>query len=227
MRVIRGRGDSVEADRAVTRRMLDWVAESETPAVRVWTPHRQVAFGRRDATAPGYEQARRAAETHGFPPIERSVGGRAVAYTGTTVAFARAVPVADTRTGLNDRYDALTADVQAGLSQLGVHATAGEPPDSFCPGAHSLQASGKLVGIAQRIQRGAALVAGICVVTDHEEIAAVLTEVYDALDVPFDPDSVGSVERAGGPADPQATIDALEAALAGSGDHDVVPVRDV
>ncbi|WP_338726957.1 lipoate--protein ligase family protein [Haladaptatus sp. DJG-WS-42] len=227
MRVIRGRAATVAADQEASRRLLDWVAENGTPAVRVWTPHRQVAFGRRDSGSPGYERAKQAAEAHGFPPIERNVGGRAVAYTGTTVAFGRAVPIADMRSGLSDRYDSLTAAVQVALSRLGVSASTGEPSNSFCPGAHSLQADGKLVGIAQRVRRGAALVAGICIVTGHAEIAAVLDPVYDALGVPFDPDSVGSVEKAGGPADSQTVINALETALAGPGDHEVVSVRDV
>ncbi|WP_336360673.1 lipoate--protein ligase family protein [Haladaptatus sp. ZSTT2] len=227
MRVIRGRAATVATDREASRRLLDWVADTGEPAVRVWTPHRQVAFGRRDAGSPGYEQAKQAANAHGFPPIERNVGGRAVAYTGTTVSFGRAVPISDMRSGLSDRYDSLTADVQTALARLSVHATTGEPPNSFCPGAHSLQADGKLVGIAQRVRRGAALVAGICIVADHAEIAAVLDPVYDALGVPFDPHSVGSVEKAGGPADPEKVIDALEASLAGPGDHEVVSVRDV
>ena len=33
--------------------------------------------------------------------------------------------------------------------------------------------------------------------------------MYDALSLPFDPDSVGSVARSGGTADPDPVIDAL------------------
>ena len=49
MRVYRGRADTIEADRTVSDRIVDWVADEREPAVRVWRPHRQVAFGRRDA----------------------------------------------------------------------------------------------------------------------------------------------------------------------------------
>lgn len=216
MRVLRGRADSIEEDRAVTRTLVDDARESGASAVRVWTPHRQVAFGRRDARSEGYESARAAAETRGFPTYERRVGGRAVALTGSTLSFARTEPLADVRGGLTARYDDAVDDLRAALGDLGIEAERGEPPNSYCPGSHSLSADGKLIGIAQRVQRGAALVAGICVVRDHAEIAEVLHPVYAALDVPFDSASVGSVARAGGPDDPVRVARVIETALAGS-----------
>jgi len=196
MRAVRGRAEDIEADRAVTRRLVADVRETGEGAVRAWTPHRQVAFGRRDARSEGYEAARAVASEHGYPPYERDTGGRAVVYTGATVAFVRAEPVEDTREGIDARYEALLADVERALAGLGVPVERGEPPESFCPGTHSLQASGKIVGAAQRVQQGAALAAGICLVRDHEAVADVLEPVYEALDVPFDPSTVGSVARA-------------------------------
>lgn len=209
MRVLSGRAATISADRERTRAMLDRAGETGEPAVRVWTPHRQVAFGRREASEAGYDRAVTAARDHGFEPVERSVGGRAVAYTGSTVAFAHAVPVANPRTGLGDRYDAAVGRLRRALATLGVDAVPGEPPDSFCPGSHSLQCGGKLVGVAQRVRTDAALVAGCVVVDDCETFAEVLTAVYDALDQPFDPDSVGSVAAAGGPSDPDRVVAAV------------------
>lgn len=213
MRVLRGRGDTIEDDRAYTRGLLEDTRDTGESGVRVWRPPKQVAFGRRDARADGYEAARAAASDHNVPPTERPVGGRAVAYTGGTVAFARTEQIDDIRTGLQARYSAATTDLQVALARLGIHARPGEPDGSFCPGSHSLQAEGKVVGIAQRVQKGVALVSGITVVRDHAAIAAVLEDVYDALGLAFDPDSVGSVERAGGPSDPQAVIDEIERSL--------------
>jgi lipoate-protein ligase A len=210
MRVLRGRASDIEADRAVTDHMVADAGETGVPAVRVWTPHRQVAFGRRDAREPGYEAAREAAREHGYPPYERSTGGRAVAYTGRTVAFCRAEPVAELRTGIGERYEEAITTVHAALADCGVDADPGEPDRSFCPGAHSLSADGKLVGLAQRIAGGVARVGGIVVVRDHAETAAVLDPVYEALDVPFDPDTVGSVARARS-VDP-ASVDPTEVA---------------
>jgi len=224
MRVVRGQAASEDEDRAATRRLVESVGESGEPAVRVWQPTRQVAFGRRDAQSDGYEAARDAARDHGFAPVERSVGGRAVAYTGTTVAFARVEPVEDIRTGLGERYESLASDVQRACWRLSVPVQRGEPANSFCPGAHSLQYEGKLAGIAQRITSTAALVSGVLVVDDHDEIAAVLDDIYGALDVPFDPDTVGSLERGGGETQSARVLGELEAALAGD-DFRVESVR--
>jgi lipoate-protein ligase A len=179
--------------------------------VRVWAPHRQVAFGRRDTRRAGYDRARAAARERGFEPVERSVGGRAVAYSGQTLAFAVAEP--GDRSGIDDRYDRVVLDVRRALRRLGVPAERGEPADSFCPGAHSLRRDGKLAGVAQRVRRETALTAGTLLVADAGELAAVLAAVYDALDLAFAPDSVGSVADAGGPDDPDRVARAVERTL--------------
>ncbi|QDX40059.1 lipoate--protein ligase family protein [Salarchaeum sp. JOR-1] len=224
MRVVRGVADTRTGDGEVTKRLVEQVGAAGEPAVRVWRPDRQVAFGRRDARADGYRAAREAAREHGFASVERSVGGRAVAYTGSTVAFARIEPIADIRTGLEERYEAMVSDVQRACWRLGAPAQRGEPPESFCPGAYSLQYRGKLAGVAQRVTSNAALVSGVLVVDDHREIGRVLDDVYGALGVPFDPRSVGSLERAGATADPVEVLSELEAALAGE-NHRVESVR--
>ncbi|MBB6646793.1 lipoate--protein ligase family protein [Halobellus sp. MBLA0160] len=209
VRVVGGRAADPNADRAAVDAALRVAVGESTPVVRAWKPHRHVAFGRRDAREEGYDRARSAAEEHGYRPIERSVGGRAVAYSGTTVAFAAAIPTPDPRSGIGARYDAATSGVVRALRTLGVPARRGEPDAAFCPGEHSVQAHGKIAGIAQRVRRDAALVSGIVITTDHEAIAAVLDPIYEALGVPFDPDSVGSVARSGSTAAPDPVVDAL------------------
>jgi len=213
MRVLYGRAENHEDDHEQTHRMAHAVAESGVPALRVWCPHRQIAFGRRDARVNGYERAREIARTRGYAVLERAVGGRAVAYTGRTVAVALATPVGDGRSGIQDRYAGASDRLRHALETVGVDAAEGEPPDSFCPGSHSLQATGKIAGIAQRVQQVVAVVAAVVLVADHEAVAEVLAPVYDALGVPFDPDSVGSVAKAGGPSEPEAVIDAVVAAF--------------
>lgn len=195
--------------------MLGTAGERGEPALRVWAPHRQVAFGRRESREPGYEAAREAARERGFAPVERSVGGRAVAYTGSTLAFALAHPVEDMRKGMEDRYDHATDRVQRALWRVGAPVQRGEPANSFCPGRHSLSCRGKLVGIAQRVRSDSALVSGIVVVDGHEEIATVLEPVYAALDSSFDPGSVGSVARAGGRAVSHTVAREIESWLVG------------
>lgn len=232
MRLVRGRGADPEADREATRALLDSVADGGESVVRAWTPHRQLAFGRRDARAEGYQRAREAAREHGFPPRERSVGGHAVAYTGSTVAFAIIEPIPDLRTGLTDRYEAAVGTVVDALRAVGVDASAGEPAESFCPGDHSVRVGagddagvateaspagdpgvGKVAGIAQRVKADAAIVAGCVVVDGADEIATVLEPVYGALEVPLDPTSVGSVAGAGVPTDPDQVARAIEDAF--------------
>jgi octanoyl-[GcvH]:protein N-octanoyltransferase len=212
MRIFDGRAADIDADRERTREMLEHTTATGEPAVRAWLPHRQVAFGRRDTRAEGYDEAKRVAEEHDYPPVERSVGGRAVAYTGATVAFARTEPT--NGRGIQKRYTHATTDLQVAFHRLGIQARAGEPPDSFCPGSHSLQADGKIAGLAQRVKDDAALVAGIVVARDAEEVTAVLEPVYAALDVPLDPDSVGSIDRAGGESDPKTVAHTVGQALA-------------
>ncbi|WP_049902024.1 lipoate--protein ligase, partial [Natrinema sp. J7-1] len=145
-----------------------------------------------------------------------------VAYDGTTtLAFARAEPLADFRTGSTERYDRASAAVEGAFRPLGLEPIRGEPDDSFCPGTHSLSVASadgrqrKVVGIAQRVRSDAALVAGIVLVAAREKLAAVLERVYDALAVPLDPASVGTVAAAGGPSDPDAVRTALEEGLLG------------
>lgn len=220
MRVLRGREAAPPADRSVTTAMATHTAQTATPALRVWRPPQQVAFGRRDTRTPGYQTAREAAIEHGFPPTERETGGRAVAYPGTAVSIARTYPVDDIRTGISERYESTLSTLQRAFWRLAVPAQRGEPDDSFCPGSHSLHYRGKLAGVAQHVSKGVALVGAIVLVTDHESVAAVLDPVYEALEVPFDPATVGSIERAEGRAEPERVRDTLEDAFIG--DHDPV-----
>lgn len=225
MRIVRGRAPTPDADRDASRRILEWVAERRETAIRAWQPPRQVAFGRRDANEPGYETAVNRAAALGFPAVVRNVGGRAVAYTGTTVAFARYEPIDDPRIGIEERYEGTISDVERALSSIGVETTRGEPPESFCPGDRSLQADGKLVGLAQRVTVEAAITSGVLVLADREEFATVTAAVYDALGVPFDRDSVGSVAGAGGDVD--AALPALERELARGRSPAELPLRQI
>ena len=213
MRVFRGESDGLDAEDVVVQRMIDRAATDLGPTLRVWRPARHCSFGPRDVTADGYHRAREAAIERGFPPVERRTGGTAVAYTGSTVAVALAMPTADTDYELDTRYDEIATAIQRALWRLGVPAQRGEPADSFCPGSRALQWNGKLAGFAQRVTRGVALVGAVVVVRDHRSIGNVLDAVYDALGVPFDPEAVGSVERAGGSAEPDRVVRTFEEVL--------------
>lgn len=188
-------------------------AETGRPTLRVTTPAPRVAFGPRDRRAPGYGRAREAAVRRGYTPVERSVGGRAAAYTGRTVAFALAAP---NREGVSARYDRVRPRLVDALSALGAGVEAGEPPDSFCPGSHGLRAvdGGKVAGLAQRVRAETAVVAGCVLVDDRAGQRAALAPVYRALDLSFDPAAVGDLASAGADADPAAVVRAVRRGLA-------------
>ena len=101
------------------------------------------------------------------------------------------------------------------FSGLGTDVEAGEPPDSFCPGGGAVRAvgGGKVAGVAQRVRADAVVVAGCVLVDDAAAQRAILDPVYRALGLDFDPESVGDVSTAGGPADPDVVAAALERSL--------------
>lgn len=229
MRVVRGALPDVDRDRQVTRRVVDMVASDGDPVLRAWTPPRQITFGRRDAAETGYERARELARERGYEPVERSVGGRAVAHTGSTVAFASVVSTDEGRSGIQSRYVDATERLERALRSIGAEVRRGEPAASFCPGTHSLQNGGKVAGLAQRVRDRTAVVGGYLAVTeaDAAAIARVLDPVYEALGVAFDPATVGSVEGAGGPADVDLVIGAIEDAFLEDCDHEAVPAGEL
>jgi lipoate-protein ligase A len=214
MRVRRGRAETLAADREVTAAMVDQSARTTEPALRIWTPHPQVAFGRRDSNAAGYDRARELARDRGLTPVERDVGGRAVAFTPGTLAFSLAEPRDGKDRAVRERYDRVLERLAGALSKLGTGVSRGEPAGAFCPGSHSLQADGKVAGLAQRVRDDVAVVGGFIVVSDGTALADVLAPVYEALSVPFDPDSVGSLAAAGGPSAPEAVVPAVIEGLA-------------
>lgn len=226
MRVLRGRAETPERDRSVTEELISQSADTGEPGLRVWRPHRQIAFGRRDSNREGYDRARELVAESEYASVERSVGGHAVAYTGNTVAFAATEPVDDARTGIQDRYDEAAERLKRALDSLGAGVRDGEPDGAFCPGTHSLSATGKIAGLAQRVHKDAAVVSGIVLVCDHEQIASVLAPIYEALDISFDPDAVGSIARAGGRGEPQAVVKRIESAFVDTASPTVEQLRD-
>ncbi len=87
----------------------------------------------------------------------------------------------------------------------------GEVPGEYCPGAYSVNARGsvKLIGTAQRLVRGGALLGASIVVGDGPGVRAVLRDVYAALELEWDDATAGSVddEVAG------VTVDEVERAV--------------
>ncbi len=75
--------------------------------------------------------------------------------------------------------------------------------------------SRKLAGIGQRLTKGAAHVGGVLVVGDAASIREVLVPVYGALDIEWDPSTVGALDDVLPGIDVSTVADALIDVLAG------------
>jgi len=184
-------------DTAVSREILDQVARGERPeTLRLWQPPDALAFSVVDRTRPGFPAAVAVARAAGFEPFLRLAGGHAAVYAREAVAFAWAIPAPDPRLGIAERFAEAAEVVAMALRALGVDARVGPVPGEYCPGSHSVNARGvaKLMGVGQRVIRGAAHVGGVVVAGGSARLRAVLGPVYAALSLPFVPEALGSVE---------------------------------
>jgi lipoate-protein ligase A len=185
-------------DTAVSHAALRLVARGEIPeTLRLHRPADVVAFGPRDRVAPGFGPAVAAARALGFGAIERLAGGRAAVFHRGTLAFSWAIPDPSPRQGIRPRFEEIAAIMAEALLSLGVDARVGEVPGEYCPGEHSVNARGKkkLMGVGQRVVAGAAHVGGVVVVNGGDRVREVLLPVYEALDLEWDPATVGSLEE--------------------------------
>ena len=183
-------------DLALATALLAQVAAGDRgPVIRVYRPAPTVAFGRRDSFLAGFERAVAAATRAGFAPAIRSAGGRAAAYHEDCLVIDELVPAPDAMADVDARFAAEAESQAQALRRLGIDARVGEVPGEYCPGRFSVNARGqtKLIGAAQRIISGAWLFSTVVVGGGSGRVRAVLEEVYAALDLAWNPASVGSV----------------------------------
>jgi lipoate-protein ligase A len=155
-----------------------------------------VAFGRRDLNAPGYTQAVAGARQAGFGAMERIAGGRAAAYTEGTLSLTITLPDETPARRTEARFEYAAGIARDALADLGVDARIGEVEGEYCPGAFSVNSRGrtKLVGIGQRMIRGAAHLGFVIAVKDAALIRQVLDPVYASLGLAWNPDTVGAID---------------------------------
>ncbi len=189
------------------------------PLLRIYRPAPTLAFGRLDAIAPGFAAAAAAARRHGFEPVVRAPGGHAVAYHDGCLVVDELLPADDPIAGLQDRFARTGEWLADALRTVGVDARVGRIDGEFCPGDFTVSARGrvKLVGTAQRVVRHASLLAASVAVTGGEALRAVLTDVYAALELEWDPATAGAI------ADdvPGAGLEAVERAILESAPYDL------
>jgi lipoate-protein ligase A len=189
--------DRPALDIAISHALLQRVAGGElAAAVRLYRPGATMAFGRLDALRPGFGAAAAAAREHGLQPVLRLAGGHAAAYDDLALIYEEITPELDVTSGLHERFRNGAALLAGALERLGVDARVGEIPGEYCPGAYTVSASGrvKLVGVAQRAVRGAALVTAFVLVGGGERLRAGLVDVYRALELTWDPSTAGALD---------------------------------
>ena len=213
MQLVRsGAAGSAALELAVSHALLNRVAAGELAStLRVYRPAPAVAFGKLDALRPGYGAAVEAARAHGYEPVLRLPGGHAAAYHADSLAIDIVWALDDPVVGTHDRFRDEGERLAGALRSLGVDARVGEVPGEYCPGAYSVNARGrvKLIGTAQRLVRGAALLGASVIVSGGPGIRAVLRDVYAALEFEWDESTAGALDEEV----PGLGLDAVEAAL--------------
>lgn len=183
-------------DVAISHSILSAVSSGDMgPTLRLHIPGPLVAFGRADRVTTGYSSAVRAARAHGFEAVERLAGGRAAVFHESTIAFSLALPEPDPKIGIHERFEMISRLMADAFDSLGVDARIGELPGEYCPGQWSVNVGGKVkvMGVGQRLVRGAAHIGGVVVVDDGDRIRDVLVPVYRALGLDWDPRTAGSL----------------------------------
>ncbi|WP_372462732.1 lipoate--protein ligase family protein [Sinomonas notoginsengisoli] len=198
--------------------------------LRLYRPRPTLAFGQRDTRLAGFEAARAVSLAHGFEPVVRKAGGRAAAYHEGTLIVDHIEPAGEAMVGHRHRFEVFGELYAHVLSTVGVDAHVGEISGEYCPGefsVHGVRAEAvpadalpggggttaggrlKLVGTAQRVVAGGWLFSSVFVVSDSAPVRAVLTDVYGALGLPFDPATAGAADDLV----PGLSVDSVEAAL--------------
>ena len=207
--LVAGPFDDPEDGFGLQQAVLEEVAAQQRgPTALMWTSSRYVGATRLETRLPGFAAATEAASGLGFPVLVRNSGGGAVAANRGSLSFSLTYPVEDLRHGLYERYSEGLDLISSALRRVGVEAEGGEVEGEFCPGAYSVRSGGpwgvKHAGLAQRVTRRSARLEALVLVSDTDEIRAVLERVYGLLGLPFRPESVADL-----PADLLRVIHAL------------------
>jgi octanoyl-[GcvH]:protein N-octanoyltransferase len=201
--------DDPEVGFGLQQAVLEEVAAGgRGPVALIWTSSRYVGATRQETRLSGFADATEAVAELGFPLLVRNSGGGAVAANRGSLSFSLTFPVEDLRHGLYERYAEGLDLVASALRSVGVEAERGEVEGEFCPGAYSVRSGGpwgvKHAGLAQRVTRRAARLEALVLVSETDEIRAVLERFYGCLGLPFRPASVGDL-----PVDVPTVIGAL------------------
>lgn len=146
--------------------------------------------------SPGFPGAVQEAQLRGYLAMTRLAGGRAAVFHRGTIAFSWAQAANDPREDITGRFRELSAIVVDALESLGADGRVGELPGEYCAGKFSVNLGGeiKVMGVGQRLIRGAAHVGGVIVVDDSAELRGILGAVYSRLGIQWRPETAGALE---------------------------------
>ena len=166
-------------DTATSHALLRRVAREDLhETLRLYVPDDAVMFSMLDAHRSGFKKARQNAEVLGFPGVFRLAGGHAALFHSQCLAFSWAMPAVQSHQGIRTRFELVSQWIQRGLARVGVPAQIGAVPGEYCPGEYSVNSMGtkKIMGVGQRVIRGAAHVGGVIVVREADRARDILTD---------------------------------------------------
>jgi lipoate-protein ligase A len=190
--------DNPPLDIAISKALLDRISQGdEEDTLRIYIPPKVIAFGPQDITSKGFNSAKIASRIHGFVPVRRIVGGRALAMSKNTIAFSLIKKSDNPRSGLIPRFIAISNSLRTVLKNLGLDANVGKIDGEYCPGDFSVNARHvkKIIGIGQRIASKATYLGGVIVLENQKSIKEILTDIYSHLEIEWNPNTVGSISE--------------------------------
>jgi len=171
------------------------VVDPQELMIRLYCPAPVVAFTTRELRRPGYQDATRAARSHGFTPVVRGPGGHAAAYHQQSLCIEVFGTAQDPRRRIHERYEVFNEALRNVLEDLGVSTHQGQLPAEYCPGESSLMSHGvKVVGSAQRLSGSRWMWGAGLIISKAVSIKSALTEIYALLGLELNPSTIGSLE---------------------------------
>lgn len=165
------------------------------PVLRIYRPQPTVAFSRRESLMVGFSQSVDIAQSHGFFPIIRPTGGRAVAYDSSSLVMDLVTHDGPQRKD-NDQHFREIGELFVELfRELGIDARLGPVEGEYCPGKYSINSRGevKIVGTSQRVSNRARLLSASIPVEDSTRAKNVLIACNQALAFDWNPDTFVSL----------------------------------
>ena len=201
------------ADLTASERLLTAVAANPDLGriVRLYRPAPTVAFSAIEKHKPKFREAIAEAAAFGFEPVIRPSGGRMVAIDQQWFVLDIITSEVVRNREHIDVYNSFGASLVEVLRGLGVEANFGPVAGEYCPGEHSVNARGavKLVGTAQRVQRGARLFSACIPFAISLGVSELFNRINGLLELDWRPETLGSVSTENN----AVSADALETAL--------------